>query len=141
MNAIVSSLILSMSLFIKATTNSRKISFLTLFVPLFDPITGTNGIGKLTQGLALVVTRLLGTQYPFIVSIPTMQGLVLVWKTIIVRRRARLFDLLQTSHFLLVERREFLRKNLCKTKVAMVSEIQIMVLHTAVLKTQIIVPC
>ena len=105
-------LAISMSFVIKATTNSRKASFLTLFIPLFDPIAGTNGSGKLTQRLAFVVARLTGTQDPFIVSIPTMQGLVLMRETIVMRRRTGVFDLLQMSHFFLIERRRLLRKNL-----------------------------
>ena len=96
----------------KSATQTTVGSFFTLFIPLFDPKSGANAHGILTQGLALVFIRLLRTENPFIVPIPAMHGLIAGRESFVTGRGADIFDLIQTGHFLLVEFRRLGRENL-----------------------------
>ena len=96
----------------EATANTTKGPFFTLFIPALDPNTWADRFGHLTQGLALVFVGLLSAKNPLIVTIPAMHGLVGGRKAFVTGRRADIFDLVQTGHFLLVEFRRGSRKNL-----------------------------
>lgn len=99
-------------LVIKATANTRKGTFITLLIPLLNPIARTNRLGKLSQRLALGLRSLLGAHQKLIVTIPAVQGLVGGREAIVVRRGTHILDLVETRHFLLVEFGRFRGENL-----------------------------
>ena len=96
----------------ESAANTTKRTFVTLFIPLFDPESGANRHGVLTQRLALVLVGLLGAKNPLIVTVPAVHGLVGRRETFVTGRRANIFDLVHTGHFLLVELRRLGRENL-----------------------------
>jgi hypothetical protein len=91
--------------FLESSSDSRKFSFLALFIPLLRPRTRADGISILTQRFAGVFVLLLGAEQPFVVSIPAMQGLVRAGEALITGSCAGLFDLVQASRLLFVELR------------------------------------
>jgi hypothetical protein len=107
---------------IESRAQTTETAFLTLFIPAIGPLGGANRFGILTQRLArrrrgaATATRrrgsLLLTQDPFIVTIPTMQGLIGTRKAFIPRRRPDTCHHLQLSRFLLVEFWKFSSKDL-----------------------------
>lgn len=96
----------------ETAADAAERSFVALFIPLFDPESGADRLGVLTHGLALVVIRLLRAQDPFVVTIPTVHGLVGRGESFVTGRRAHVLDLVQTGHLLLVEFRRIRRENL-----------------------------
>lgn len=102
--------------FTESRAQATIASFLTLFIPVIRPRRRANRLGILTQGLARRrATRwcsLLLAQDPFIVPIPTMQGLIGTREAFITRSRTRTLDHVQASRFFLVEFRRFRRKDL-----------------------------
>ena len=116
-----------MRLVIKTTSDSGEASFLTLLIPLFGPKAGTNGIGHLTEGLALFLgaTLLVDTDQPLIVTVPAVQGLVLRREALVTRACSRLFDHIQTSLLLFVELGRLGSKNLANLRHDLVEPKQI----------------
>jgi hypothetical protein len=100
--------------FFESRAQTREIAFLTLLIPVINPRRGANGQGILTQRFARrgTASRLLLAQDPFIVSIPTMQGLIATGKAFIPRSGTDTPHHIQTSCFFLVEFRQFRRKDL-----------------------------
>jgi hypothetical protein len=101
--------------FTESRAQTTVIAFFTLFIPAINPRRGANGFGILTQRLArrsTTAASLLLAQDPFIVPIPTMQGLIGTREAFITRSRTGTLDHVQASRFFLVEFRRLCRKDL-----------------------------
>jgi hypothetical protein len=61
---------------LEPVANAGKGTFLTLFIVLFDPVTGTNGFGRVPHRFAFGFIGIHTAQKPFIVQIPAPHGLV-----------------------------------------------------------------
>jgi hypothetical protein len=103
-----------MGLVVESASDSTKATFLALLIPPFIPWSRTDGFSVLTQGLAigLIATGLLGTDQPFVVTIPAMTSLVGGREALVTRGRADILDHVEAGHFLLVQFRRFRRENL-----------------------------
>ena len=97
----------------KTVSNSRKGSGFTFFIPVLQPGIGADGMRILSHGSTLgLITRLLGADEPFIVSIPAMQGLILRGESFITRSGPNLLDHGKDSTLFLVHLGDGLRKDL-----------------------------
>ena len=102
-----------MSLVIESASNSSKGSFVTLFIPGFQPHGRADGLGELTHGLAFIgISSLLRAKQIFIVTVPAVQGLVCVRESLITGSGLGVLDDVVTGLFLLGEDRGFRRENL-----------------------------
>jgi len=103
---------------VETATDTGEGPFLALFVPLFDPESGTYRRGKLTQWFALVlVARLIGTNEPLVVPVPAMQRLITRGETFVAGSRTDVLDHVQSRLILLTELGRRSGENLFSNKV------------------------
>jgi hypothetical protein len=109
----VAVLFLMSLLFVESASDTTKATFLALFVPQIIPITGADRFSVLTQWLAIgFFASLLGTDQPFVVTIPAMPSLVGGRETLVTRGGADILDHAEFGHFLLVQFWRLGRENL-----------------------------
>ena len=89
-------------LVIEAASNTTERTFITLFIPLFQPESRADGIGQLTHGLAVFGSSLLCAQEPLVVAVPAVKSLVLGRETFVTGGGADLLDHREDSTLLLV---------------------------------------
>ena len=99
-------------LVIEAASNTTERTFITLFIPLFQPESRADGIGQLTHGLAVFRSTLLSAQEPLVVTVPAVQSLVLMRKAFITRSGLDGTQLVESGLFLFGESGGFRGENL-----------------------------
>lgn len=95
--------------------DTHEATFVTGLVPIGEPVIGADTDGPLAEGLALVVVAacLLQTKQPFVVPVPTVQGLVLGREALVAGCRTDIFHLVEQILLLLGQFRDFVAEDLC----------------------------